>query len=196
MLKYAQELYGGEIDITGYAITQGSYSDSENASFGTHSGGGAVDLSVMREGTYTVLYNEIYSLVLALRTAGFAAWFRDFDELYDGSPVHIHAIAIGDDQLSQSAKEQLDGEYGYFLGYSGLPASNGYPSADRYGGAIYCDWMNKMGYPDVFAATEYSNRLDWQSKIIEGYDSYTTLSWEETILKAHNELNLFYVTRR
>ncbi|MCJ7625143.1 MAG: hypothetical protein MUO76_16720, partial [Anaerolineaceae bacterium] len=48
MLVYAKDLYNGEIDIIGSAITQGSYSSSEKASFGTHSGGGAVDLSVMR----------------------------------------------------------------------------------------------------------------------------------------------------
>ena len=29
------------------------------------------------------------------RVAGFAAWLRHEDELYDGSVIHIHAIAIG-----------------------------------------------------------------------------------------------------
>jgi len=51
MLAHAQELYGGELEITGYAITQGSYHDNGSASFGTHLGGGAVDLSVLRRGT-------------------------------------------------------------------------------------------------------------------------------------------------
>jgi hypothetical protein len=41
---YAAELYGGEIEISGYAITQGSYHDNGVLSFGTHLGGGAVDL--------------------------------------------------------------------------------------------------------------------------------------------------------
>ena len=59
MLQYAQTLYSGEIDLSDYAITQGSYSTAEVHSFGTHSGGGVVDISVMREGTYTVLYAEI-----------------------------------------------------------------------------------------------------------------------------------------
>ncbi|MCJ7624312.1 MAG: LysM peptidoglycan-binding domain-containing protein, partial [Anaerolineaceae bacterium] len=140
----------------------------------------------------TVLYTEIYPLILALRTAGFAAWFRDFDELYDGSPVHIHAVAIGDKQLSEPAAQQLDGEYGYFYGYSGLPASNWYPSEDRYGGPIYCNWMSEMGYPDVVAVSEHLNEQGFREKISEVYTSYITQSWEETILLAHNQLNLFY----
>ena len=36
MLAYAQELYGGGLEITGHAITQGSYHDNGSASFGTH----------------------------------------------------------------------------------------------------------------------------------------------------------------
>jgi len=44
MLTYAAEIYKGIIDITGEAITQGSYTGAVEASFGTHSGGGAVDL--------------------------------------------------------------------------------------------------------------------------------------------------------
>jgi len=149
MLAYAAELYGGEIEITGYAITQGSYHDNGAASFGTHLGGGAVDLSVMRTGTWTVLYDDIEPLVHALRLAGFAAWFRDFDELYPGSAVHIHAVAIGDEQLSQAASEQLTGAYGYFRGYSGVPQANGVPVADRHGGPVICQWMREMGYSDL-----------------------------------------------
>src|SRR5258706_15354153 len=78
----------------GYAITQGSYHDNGAASFGTHLGGGAVDLSVLRHSTYTVLWNDIEPLLHALRVAGFAAWLREYGELYSNSPIHIHAIAI------------------------------------------------------------------------------------------------------
>lgn len=147
MLEYAAELYQGTIDITGSAITQGSYSDAVEASFGTHAGGGAVDLSVMAPGTYDILYDEIDDLIRALRLAGFAAWFRDFDELYEGSPVHIHAIAIGDKELSQAAEEQLTGTYGYFLGYNGLPTDGGEPILDPHGGPTICPWMIDLGYP-------------------------------------------------
>ena len=149
MLTHAQELYGGELEIAGHAITQGSYTDSVAASFGTHLGGGAVDLSVIRPGTYTVLWNDVESLIRALRTAGFAAWLRDYGELYPDSPTHIHAIAIGDQELSVPAQDQLIGPSGYFRGYSGLPAVNGIPTPDRHGGPILCQWMIDLGYRDL-----------------------------------------------
>ena len=150
MLAQTQELYGGELEITGYAITQGSYTDAVGASFGTHSGGGAVDLSVLRRGTYTVLWDDLEPLIRALRVAGFAAWVRDYGELYADSPIHIHAIAIGDVELSPAAEEQLTGEAGYFRGYSGLPVDMyGPPAPDRYGGPILCQWMIDLGYRDL-----------------------------------------------
>lgn len=40
MLQWAQILYDGIIDLTGDAITQGSYTSAVEASFGTHAGGG------------------------------------------------------------------------------------------------------------------------------------------------------------
>ena len=150
MLAHAQELYGGEIELTGSAITQGSYSNAVAASFGTHAGGGAVDLSVMRQGTYTVLWDDIDPLLRALRAAGFAAWLREYGELYADSGIHIHAIAIGDAELSPTAAEQLTGEAGYFRGFSGLPvAMYGAPAPDRYGGPILCQWMIDLGYRDL-----------------------------------------------
>lgn len=150
MLSHAQELYGGEIRLTGYAITQGSYSTGVSASFGTHDGGGAVDLSVLSEGTYTVLWDDIGPLLQALRAAGFAAWLREYGELYTDSPIHIHAIAIGDTELSPAAQEQLTGPAGYFRGYSGLPFPDGSsPTQDRYGGPVLCQWMIELGYYDM-----------------------------------------------
>lgn len=149
MLEYAASLYGGVIDITGQAITQGSYTSAVDASFGTHAGGGAVDLSVMYPGTYTIHEQDIEPLIRALRLAGFAAWYRDFDELYDGSPVHIHAIAIGDQELSIAARQQLTGPHGYFRGFNGLPTDVSVPARDPHGGPIICDWMLELGYSDT-----------------------------------------------
>ena len=150
MLTHTQELYGGELEINGHAITQGSYHDNGAASFGTHLGGGAVDLSVLRRGTYTVLWDDVEPLIHALRVAGFAAWLREYGELYPDSPIHIHAIAIGDQELSPAAQEQLTGEAGYFRGYNGLPvAMYGPPTPDRYGGPILCQWMIDLGYQDL-----------------------------------------------
>ncbi len=150
MLAHAQEFYGGVLELTGDAITQGSYSNSVSASFGTHMGGGAVDLSVLSPGTYTVLWDSIDPLLHALRAAGFAAWLREYGELYPDSPIHIHAIAIGDRELSAAAQEQLTGVAGYFRGYSGLPVpENGIPAPDRYGAPILCQWMIDLGYQDL-----------------------------------------------
>ncbi|HET9589428.1 MAG TPA: hypothetical protein VFO91_11635 [Anaerolineales bacterium] len=150
MLAHAQELYAGEIELTRYAVTQGSYTDLVSASFGTHAGGGAVDLSVMRRGTYTVLWDDIPPLLQALRVAGFAAWLRDYGELHTDSPIHIHAIAIGDQELSPAAEEQLTGPAGYFRGYSGLPVdAGGLPTLDRFGGPMLCQWMIDLGYRDM-----------------------------------------------
>lgn len=150
MLEHAQTLYGGELEITGYHITQGSYTDQVSASFGTHAGGGAVDISVIQYGTYEVLYDDIEPLIQALRTAGFAAWLRDFDQLYPGSPIHIHAIAIGDRDLSPAAQDQLTGEFGYFSGFNGLPQPEGYAAVtDEHGGPIICDWMIEMGFEEM-----------------------------------------------
>lgn len=149
MLEYAQLLYGGEIDLTGSAITQGSFHDNGAASFGTHLGGGAVDLSVMRTGTWIVLYDDIPVLLRALRLAGFAAWLREIDEVFPGSGIHIHAIAIGDRDLSEAARAQLDGKAGYFRGFSGLPPVNDTLTPDRYGGPVLCQWMRDAGYEDL-----------------------------------------------
>lgn len=150
MLIHAQELYDGELEITGYSITQGSYHDNGAASFGTHLGGGAVDLSVVRRGTYTVLWDDVGPLLHALRLAGFAAWLREYGELYENSPIHIHAIAVGDQDLSAAAVEQLAGKSGYFRGYDGIPVTaGGSPIPDRYGGPILCQWMIDLGYQDL-----------------------------------------------
>lgn len=149
MLVHAQMLYSGELDISGYAITQGGYSNSVSASFGTHAGGGAVDLSVLQQGTYTVLWDDIEPLLHALRAAGFAAWLREYSELYEGSPIHIHAIAIGDEELSSTAKEQLTGMAGYFRGNSGLADEYNVPTPDRFGDPILCTWMIELGYRDL-----------------------------------------------
>jgi hypothetical protein len=79
--------------------------------------------------------------------AGFAAWLRGYNELSSDSPIHIHTIAIGDQELSAAAIEQLMGAAGYFWDYSGLPFPNGgSPTADRFGGPILCQWMIDLGY--------------------------------------------------
>ncbi|KAA3648153.1 MAG: hypothetical protein DWQ07_03930 [Chloroflexi bacterium] len=149
MLQHAAKLYGGPIDVANLAITQGSYTDAVGLSFGTHAGGGAVDISVVARERFEILWDEIPPLLQALRTAGFAAWLREAGELSPTSAVHIHAIAIGDAEASADAEAQLTGEYGYFRGYNGLPPDFGGPALDKYGEPVICNWMRELGYADL-----------------------------------------------
>ncbi len=147
MLAHAQALYGGSHDFM-LALTQGSYNVGVAASFGTHDGGGAVDLAVRDlQDWHNILYDELDAMILALRQAGFAAWVRYEGDLYPDSPIHIHAIAIGDAELSPAAQEQLMGAPGYFRGYDGLPVDP--PQPDRHGGPYLCPWMLEVGYRDL-----------------------------------------------
>jgi hypothetical protein len=147
MLEHAQDLYGGDHDLV-QAITQGSYHPGVEASFGTHDGGGAVDLAVRDlEDWHTILTDDLDAIILALRQAGFAAWVREEGDLYEDSPIHIHAIAMGDADLSDAAREQLAGPAGYFRGYDGLPVDP--PQPDRHDGPVVCPWMLRLGYRDL-----------------------------------------------
>lgn len=148
MLERAQSFYGGTIPITGEAITQGSYNaGGVGASFGTHDGGGAVDISVRNiPYDWTIKWDDIPLLIDAFQLAGFAAWYRDERE---DLPPHIHAIAIGDADLSPAAVLQLTGRYGYFRGYDGFPREDDIPLLPRHGGLVICQWMRDMGYYDM-----------------------------------------------
>lgn len=147
MLRHANSLYGGEHDFV-LAITQGSYNPGVGASFGTHDGGGAVDISVRNlNDVFDILYDELDEIILALRVAGFAAWVREPNELYNGSALHIHAIAIGDRDLSEAARLQLTGPSGYFRGFNGLPVDT--PISDKWGEPVICQWMLDLGYADL-----------------------------------------------
>ena len=153
MLDHATNVYhalGGLLSFDfSQKLVQGSYNAGQvAASFGTHDGGGAVDLSVRETGTWLVT-EEIPALLRALRIAGFAAWLRDTDELYPGSPIHIHAIAIGDAELSPAAREQIDGTFGYLRGYNGLPQDSGIPLQDTSGEMVVCSWMLTLGFDDL-----------------------------------------------
>lgn len=152
MLDHAQALYREEGGLVVFrnAIMQGSYNPGAvSASFGTHDGGGALDISVRDPLDRRVLTAEIEPMLRALRFAGFAAWLRDTDSLYPGSPIHIHAIAIGDAELSEAAGDQIDGTFGYLRGYDGLPRDDGIPQPDTSGDMVLCQWMVEMGFQDL-----------------------------------------------
>lgn len=154
MLTYAASLYGGSIDITGNDITQGSYNDRVPESYFTHWGGGVVDISVYDKSgeRWRIKEEEIAPLIDALRVAGFAAWYRPSDYEGNDSPAHIHAISIGDEELSNEALNQVTGSCGYFRGFEGIPVLEQEcrytlnPGRDEYGGPVVCEWMCELGY--------------------------------------------------
>lgn len=81
-------------------LSQGSYTSANPLSGGTHDGGGVFDVrcSVLPS-------TRIDTVVYALRKTGFAAWHCTPDQ--GDWPVHIHAVAIGDKELSSTAKQQV-----------------------------------------------------------------------------------------
>lgn len=163
MLDNAQRIYrqlGGSIEFR-TRLVQGSYNAGVvAASFGTHDGGGAVDISVRSPADFSILTAEMPYMIEALRIAGFAAWVRRTGELYQNSPIHIHAIAVGDAELSPAARAQIDGEPGYLRGYNGLPESYGDPISDSHGGPIICQWMIEDGFPDLREIEETEEEED------------------------------------
>lgn len=95
-------LYATEAEL-GYArgsltVVQGSYNaGGVSASAGTHDGGGVVDLTAA----------EWQNKVHALRKVGFAAWHRPPNWDGRGGGEHIHAVLIGNRNLSPSAAAQV-----------------------------------------------------------------------------------------
>jgi peptidoglycan hydrolase-like protein with peptidoglycan-binding domain len=81
MLKAASRRLDCTLDVT-----KGSYTGPDSSSAGTHAGGGAADINVdARCG------HSISEVLTALRTVGFAAWYRNWT-----GNQHIHAVAISD----------------------------------------------------------------------------------------------------
>jgi hypothetical protein len=126
MLEQAAQLFGRG---NGWTITQGSYNRGVGASAGTHDGGGVVDISVSGMTT-----SQRSAAVQALRKVGFFAWLRTPAQ---GFAYHIHAVAIGDKQLSSAAKSQV---VQGFQDRNGLAGRGPDPDADPYP-----TWIDKYG---------------------------------------------------
>ncbi|MFC0624275.1 hypothetical protein [Kribbella deserti] len=96
MIKAAERLTKFELDLM-----QGSYNrGGVSASAGTHDGGGAIDVRAAG-----LTPKQRRDVVLALRKVGFAAWLRT--PAQGDWPWHIHAIAVGDKDLSRGAAQQV-----------------------------------------------------------------------------------------
>ena len=96
MVQAAEKIYKSQ-----FGIIQGSYNKGGvEASAGTHDGGGAIDVDVVK-----LSAAQRKAVVLALRQVGFAAWLRT--PAQGRWPYHVHAIAIGDKDLSRGAAIQV-----------------------------------------------------------------------------------------
>jgi hypothetical protein len=97
-------------DLMPLRIPQGSYTTGVSASGGTHAGGGALDISIK-----DMTSAQRDRIVRELRETSFAAWYRPY--LANVWPAHIHAIAIGDKEMSAQAAWQVQE---YKAGRNGL----------------------------------------------------------------------------
>lgn len=104
MIAYVEKRLGKRLQIL-----QGSYHKGVSASAGVHDGGGAVDVNAYSSGL------KPDEIVLAMRKAGFAAWHRKTIPGLWGE--HIHAVAIGDSEMSPAASLQI---LEYRAGQNGL----------------------------------------------------------------------------
>ena len=101
-------------------VVQGSYSNG-SASAGTHSGGGAFDLSVKGLGI-----KKILALLTELRKRNCAAWFRAPAYGWTSTGPHIHAVVKDEPDLSKSARQQVEA---YDKGLNGLVSKRKDPFA-------------------------------------------------------------------
>ncbi len=126
------EQYARQLGVrTPFPLTQGSYHPGVGASAGTHDGGGTIDFR-----TLGLTKTQIALQVKALRMAGFAAWSRGNGN--DTLSPHIHGVAIGDREMSPSARSQVRE---YFAGGDGLIGSR--PDPDRAIGRPFPAWANR-----------------------------------------------------
>jgi hypothetical protein len=82
------------------------------ASAGTHDRGGVIDFRTWDLGQHGL---TIRGVLETLRRVGFAAWHRTTAQGFDGD--HIHAVAIGDEELAPLAAVQVRD---YRAGHNGL----------------------------------------------------------------------------
>jgi len=127
-------------------VSQGSYciltkAGCAKASAGTHDAGGSIDIRV--SGLTTT---QRWQTVRAMRSVGFAAWYRVPSQCGGCWSAHIHAIAIGDTDLWQKNGKTTsrDQVADYYVGRNGLSghARDDTPAAYR---AAFTTWERYAG---------------------------------------------------
>jgi len=140
-----------------FVLTQGSYNPGGvQGSAGTHDGGGAVDIS-LKDARTGALFPKVRRerIRSATRQVGFASWIRDPSQA--DWPWHLHAIAIGDPDLSGAARDQVAD---YKNGRNGL-ASNGPDDGPRKWVTMTWEKWEKAHptWREPFTPAQYENLL-------------------------------------
>ena len=130
---------------TDWHVMQGSFSNDVAASGSTHTGGGVVDMDPAN--------GDWEGAVTALRKIGFAAWIRNVPgHGYAGSGEHIHAVLMGDEQISDQAAIQVQS---YLNDDNGLEGS-----APDDGPRQFVD--NRFSWEDISGASTGVDRRAWR----------------------------------
>ncbi|MBN2556943.1 MAG: LysM peptidoglycan-binding domain-containing protein [Anaerolineales bacterium] len=182
MLEHAVELYGGAFDPDTLVISRPSSGMNGQVRLPIRVEDDALFIDMLSQNGYEALYVEVDPLVRALRVAGFAAWFWDWDEQFLGSNPMIYAIPIGAASLSAEVEDLLFGDAGYFYGYRGI--RDGQPLLDPHGGPIICAWMIDQGLASedmVANLPRIGTPLgDWQTELEQRAATFITGTRKET----------------
>lgn len=161
-LEAAKKEFGSD-----FGIMQGSHSHgSVAASGGTHDGGGVVDISVPN--------GDWEGAVTAMRKIGFAAWVRNvpgYGQAGDGA--HIHAVLIGNKELSPQAQIQVQS---YLNNDDGLAGSRADDSTREYVNNRF-DWGKATKEPRLGSEAAVAQAMKlvglphkWGGKDYDGLD--------------------------
>lgn len=143
-------------------LTQGSYNTSVSQSGGTHDGGGALDVRA-----HNLTSSQRESVVYQLRKAGFAAWLRT--PAQGDWPYHIHAIAVGDRELSPAAADQVAD---YYAGRNGLASNAPDDGPRQFVGVVHPQELDMSFYgPEHWDGPDWAKfdeKAGWLKTLTDG----------------------------
>jgi hypothetical protein len=169
MVEAAEKIYRSK-----FAILQGSYNKGGVAeSAGTHDGGGAIDIDVRTKSAA-----QRVAVVKAMRQVGFAAWLRT--PAQGNWPYHVHAIAVGDKDVSRGAAHQVAEYHRRRNGLANRGADDGPPGLYGMTWELYLKaHPPKQPVPDStisLAAMEYARTHDAMTGVW-GADRARVIAW-------------------